>query len=143
MRASLRNVLLSTATAIGMFTASLSAAQAANDFTTETDAHSLLGSYLAANLAKGANDNNSAAAFYRSALALDPDNAVLLEQAFQTEAAEGQLGPRRAAGPRARRQERRQPHGATCCSASTASRTATTRRPTRSSRRRATGPSAS
>ena len=50
--------------------------------------HSLLGSYLAANLAKGANDNNSAATFYRSALTLDPDNAVLLEQAFQTEAAE-------------------------------------------------------
>jgi tetratricopeptide (TPR) repeat protein len=88
MRVSLRNALLSMATAIGMFTASLSAAQAANDFTSESDAHSLLGSYLAANLAKGANDNNSAAAFYRSALALDPSNSVLLEQAFQTEAAE-------------------------------------------------------
>ena len=88
MRASLRNVLLSTATAIGMFTAGFSATQAANDFSTETDAHSLLGSYLAANVAKGANDNNSAATFYRSALALDPSNAVLLEQAFQTEAAE-------------------------------------------------------
>jgi tetratricopeptide (TPR) repeat protein len=89
MRASLRNALLSTATAIGMFTASISATQAAKDFSTETDAHSLLGSYLAANLAKGANDNNSAAAFYRSALTLDPSNAVLLEQAFQTEATEG------------------------------------------------------
>jgi tetratricopeptide (TPR) repeat protein len=89
MRASLRNALLSTATAIGMFTASISATQAAKDFSTETDAHSLLGSYLAANLAKGANDNNAAAAFYRSALALDPNNTVLLEQAFQTEAAEG------------------------------------------------------
>ena len=33
MRASLRNVLLSTATAIGMFTAGLSPTQAANDFT--------------------------------------------------------------------------------------------------------------
>jgi tetratricopeptide (TPR) repeat protein len=89
MRASLRNALLSTATAIGMFTASISAAQAAKDFSTETDAHSLLGSYLAANVAKGSSDNNSAAAFYRSALALDPNNTVLLEQAFQTEAAEG------------------------------------------------------
>jgi tetratricopeptide (TPR) repeat protein len=88
MRVSLRNVLLSTATAIGMFTASLCAAQAANDFKTEIDSHSLPGSYLAANLAKGANDNNSASNFYRSALALDPDNVVLLEQAFQTEAAE-------------------------------------------------------
>ncbi len=36
MRVSLRNALLSMATAIGMFTASLSAAQAANDFTSET-----------------------------------------------------------------------------------------------------------
>jgi len=86
MRASLRNVLLSMVTALGMFAAS--ASQAANDFATDTDAHSLLGSYLAANLAKGANDNNSASAFYRSALTLDPSNAVLLEQAFQTEAAE-------------------------------------------------------
>ena len=59
MRASLRNVLLSMATALGMFRAA-SATQAANDFTTDTVAHSLLGSYLAANLAKGANDNNSA-----------------------------------------------------------------------------------
>jgi len=88
MRVSLRNVLLSTATAIGMFTASLCAAQAANEFKTEIDSHSLPGSYMAANLAKGANDNNSASSFYRSALALDPDNVVLLEQAFQTEAAE-------------------------------------------------------
>lgn len=89
MRSSLRKLLHSTATAIGMFTASLSASQAANEFTTDSDSHSLLGSYLAANLAKGSNDNNSAATFYRSALALDPSNAVLLEQAFQTEAAEG------------------------------------------------------
>jgi tetratricopeptide (TPR) repeat protein len=88
MRASLRNVLLTTATAIGMFTASHSASQAANDFTTEAEPHSLLGSYLAANLAKGANDNSSAAAFYRSALSLDPSNEVILEQAFQTEATE-------------------------------------------------------
>ena len=88
MRFSLRNVLLSTATAIGMFTASLCAAQAASDFKTEVDSHSLPGSYMAANLAKGANDNDSASTFYRSALALDPDNVVLLEQAFQTEAAE-------------------------------------------------------
>lgn len=89
MRSSLRKLLHSTATALGLFTASLSASQAANELSTDTDAHSLLGSYLAANLAKGSNDNNSAAAFYRSALALDPANAVLLEQAFQTEAAEG------------------------------------------------------
>ncbi len=74
MRASLRKVLLTSAIAISAFTASLSSSQAANDFSTEADFHSLLGSYLAANLAKGANDNTSATAFYRSALALDPGN---------------------------------------------------------------------
>ena len=141
MRVSLRNVLLSMATAIGMFTASLSAAQAANDFTTESDAHSLLGSYLAANLAKGANDNNSAAAFYRSALALDPSNAVLLEQAFQTEAAEAHWDRAfhwpASWSPRAPKTAWR-----TCCSASIASRTASTRRRTTSSARLATAPSA-
>jgi hypothetical protein len=48
MRASLRKVLHTSATAIGILTFGLGAAQAANDFTTETDFHSLLGSYLAA-----------------------------------------------------------------------------------------------
>ena len=63
--------------------------QAANDFTTDPDAHSLLGSYLAANLAKGLTTRTAPAEFYRSALTLDPDNDVLLEQAFQSEASEG------------------------------------------------------
>lgn len=89
MRASLRKVFQSTATAIGILTFGLGTAQAANDFTTETDAHSLLGSYLAANLAKSINDSNSASSFYRSALDLDPANTVIIEQAFQTEATEG------------------------------------------------------
>ncbi len=89
MRASLRQVLHSSATAIGILTFSLGTAQAANDFTTETDAHSLLGSYLAANVAKSVNDSNSASSFYRSALDLDPANTVIIEQAFQTEATEG------------------------------------------------------
>jgi len=89
MPSSLRKLLHATATALGVFVISLSAAQAANDFTTETRAHSLLGSYLAANLAKGSNDSTGAATFYRSALQLDPNNAVLIEQAFQTEAAAG------------------------------------------------------
>ncbi len=89
MRASLRKVFQSTATAIGILTFGLGTAQAANDFTTETDGHSLLGSYLAANLAKSINDSNSASSFYRSALDLDPANTVIIEQAFQTEATEG------------------------------------------------------
>lgn len=90
MRASLRKVLHISATAIGILTFGLGTAQAANDFTTETDSHSLLGSYLAANVAKSVNDAVSAASFYRSALILDPANAVIIEQAFQTEATEGQ-----------------------------------------------------
>jgi len=89
MPSSLRKLLHATATALGVFVISLSAAQAANDFATETRSHSLLGSYLAANLAKGSNDTSGAATFYRSALQLDPNNAVLIEQAFQTEAAAG------------------------------------------------------
>src|SRR5690349_7139913 len=89
MGSSLRHALLCAATATGLFTASLSAAHAISDFTTETDAYSLLGSYLAANLAKGSNDNDSAAAFYRNALVIDLENPLLLEQAFQTEAGEG------------------------------------------------------
>ena len=89
MRASLRKVLHTSATAIGLLTFGFGAAQAANDFSVETDSHSLLGSYLAANVAKSVNDSDSAASFYRSALGLDPANPVLIEQAFQTEATEG------------------------------------------------------
>jgi tetratricopeptide (TPR) repeat protein len=89
MRASLRKVLHTSATAIGFLTLGLGSAQAVNDFTTETDAHSLLGSYLAANVAKGVNDADGASSFYRSALDLDPANQVIIEQAFQTEATEG------------------------------------------------------
>jgi tetratricopeptide (TPR) repeat protein len=90
MRASLRKVLHTSAIAIGILTFGFgAAAKSATDFITETDAHSLLGSYLAANVAKGVNDPDGAAAFYRSALALDPANTVIIEQAFQTEATEG------------------------------------------------------
>jgi len=87
MRARLRTVLLTTAIVLGI--ASLPQAFATNKTSEEAEAtHSLLGSYLAANFAKNENDVTNAAAFYRSALALDPDSEVLLEQAFQTEATE-------------------------------------------------------
>ena len=89
MRASLRKVLHSSVTTIGVLTFGLGAAQAATDFTTETTAHSLFGSYLAANIAKSINDADAASSFYGSALSLDPNNKVLIEQAFQTEATEG------------------------------------------------------
>ncbi|NIO38950.1 MAG: hypothetical protein GTO41_01365, partial [Burkholderiales bacterium] len=51
-------------------------------------AQTLLGSYLAAKAAKSVNDAKSATRFYRSALKIDPNNEVLLEQGFQIEAYE-------------------------------------------------------
>lgn len=53
------------------------------------ETHSLLGNYLAGRFAKGAQDTSSAAAFYTRALARDPQNEVLLEQAFQMEVMNG------------------------------------------------------
>lgn len=52
--------------------------------------HSLVGSYLAGRFARAQNDAAEAAAFYRSALTHDPQNELLLEQAFQIEAARGE-----------------------------------------------------
>jgi len=89
MRASYRFVLLTSATALGMLSVSVGTALAAKDFTTEIRANSLLGSYLAANVAKSVNDAPNATSFYRNALLLDPGNEVLIEQAFQIEASEG------------------------------------------------------
>jgi tetratricopeptide (TPR) repeat protein len=82
----LRIALLTTASVLGL--ASLPTFAAGNTPDAGEPMHSLLGSYLAANFAKIENDSGNAAAFYRSALALDPANEVLLEQAFQTEASE-------------------------------------------------------
>jgi tetratricopeptide (TPR) repeat protein len=57
---------------------------------TPEDAKStLLGSYLAGRLARGQHDTTTAAAYLRSALALDPDNSVLIEQSFLMEVVEG------------------------------------------------------
>lgn len=53
------------------------------------ETHSLLGNYLAGRFAKGAQDTTSAASFYTRALARDPQNEVLLEQAFQMEVMNG------------------------------------------------------
>lgn len=52
-------------------------------------ANSLAGSYLAGRFARGQHETGSAADFYRNALLRDPGSAVLLEQAFMMEAAEG------------------------------------------------------
>ena len=51
--------------------------------------HSLVGSYLAGRMARNQNEAERAAAFYLGALAHDPGNALLLEQAFLMEAMEG------------------------------------------------------
>jgi len=53
------------------------------------EVHSLVGSYLAGRFARAQNDTKEAADFYRSALSHDPQNELLLEQAFQTEASRG------------------------------------------------------
>ncbi len=51
---------------------------------------SLLGNYLAGRFAKAQQDTESAAGFYARALARDPGNEVILEQAFQMELMAGQ-----------------------------------------------------
>ena len=89
MRVRLRVALLTSAAVFGMTATGLSAPNAFGEVFKHGDtAQSLLGSYLAANFAKSANDAKSAALFYRSALATDPKNKVLLEQSFQVEVLE-------------------------------------------------------
>jgi tetratricopeptide (TPR) repeat protein len=51
------------------------------------DPESLLGNYLAGRQARFDRDTTSAADFYEKALAMDPDNEVILEQTFLLEAA--------------------------------------------------------
>ncbi len=54
-----------------------------------TEAKSLLGSYLAGRVARGQNDTDVAALYYRQALDRDPGNEVLVEQSFLMELTEG------------------------------------------------------
>ena len=54
-----------------------------------SEAHSLLGSYLAGRFARSLNDTASAAEYYRHALGRDPESDVLIEQAFFMELSEG------------------------------------------------------
>lgn len=51
--------------------------------------NSILGNYLAGRFARAAQDTEEAAEFYGRALERDPDNEVLLEQAFQMETMSG------------------------------------------------------
>lgn len=56
---------------------------------TNIETRSLLGSYLAGRVARGQNDTEAAATYYRQALGLDPGNDVLVEQSFLMELVEG------------------------------------------------------
>ena len=54
-----------------------------------SETRSLLGSYLAGRVARGQNDTEAAASYYREALVRDPGNEVLIEQSFLMELTEG------------------------------------------------------
>src|SRR5258706_5670687 len=53
------------------------------------DGNSLLGSYLAGHVARSSRDSDNAAFYYRRALAKDPGNQDILDEAFQLELAAG------------------------------------------------------
>ncbi len=67
-------------TAVGMTGGTIARSPDEAEFT-----RSLLGNYLAGRFAKAQQDTESAAGFYGRALARDPQNEVILEQAFQME----------------------------------------------------------
>lgn len=75
--------------AIGLIVSSGPSRAEAVDGETFDGTHSLVGSYLAGRFARAQNDAAEAAEFYRNALTFDPQNELLLEQAFQIEAARG------------------------------------------------------
>src|SRR5262249_35155855 len=52
---------------------------------------SLLGSYLAGHVARSSRDSDNAVFYYRRALAKDPKNQEILEDAFQLEPAAGEI----------------------------------------------------
>jgi tetratricopeptide (TPR) repeat protein len=70
------------------------------------DGTSLLGSYLAGHVARSSRDSDSAAFYYRRALAKDPKNQEILDDAFQLELAAGDF---EAARGLARRLTKREP----------------------------------
>jgi tetratricopeptide (TPR) repeat protein len=91
---SARYVVLTSTLTLGFLSAFGSVAVRAETPADTADpirSHSLVGSYLAGRLARSMNDSENAAAFYRNALARDPTNGVLLEQALLMEMAEGQF----------------------------------------------------
>ena len=76
--------------AAGLAAASLAGpAQARQAEGLDMPSRTLVGGYLSGRFAKSQHDIRSAAAFYGSALAHDPENEVLVEQAFLMELSAG------------------------------------------------------
>ncbi len=75
--------------ALGIVAGPAAALPAGAESTESFETQSLVGSYLAGRFARNQHDSARAADFYRSALGRDAGNELLLEQAFQMEASQG------------------------------------------------------
>ncbi len=64
------------------------------------EVNSLLGSYLAGHVARSTRDSDNAALYYRRALAKDPANQDILEEAFQLDLAAGEFDSARSLAQR-------------------------------------------
>ncbi len=86
-----RRLVQLTAAALGTLAVCLTSATSGEARSSEDDdaPRSLVGSYLAGRFARTHHDSDKAADFYRLALTRDPGNEILLEQAFLTEATDG------------------------------------------------------
>ncbi len=82
-------LMLGVASAAMMAIVAVPSAQARTPETPEIEGRSLLGAYLAGRHARTQNDSAAAARLFRNALARDPGNEVLLEQAFLMDVTEG------------------------------------------------------
>lgn len=89
MRAKLARLASVTLGMVGLATVGLIVQAPTQPAGAAAEGHSLLGNYLAGRFARAQQDTESAATFYERALGVDPSNPVLLEQAFQMEALNG------------------------------------------------------
>ncbi len=89
MRASLGRLFSLSLGAVALLVAGAMAQAPAREPEFSAEANSVLGNYLAGRFARGLQDTEDAAGFYGQALARDPGNEVLLEQAFQMETMAG------------------------------------------------------
>ncbi len=69
------------------------------------EVNSLLGSYLAGHVARSSRDSDNAALYYRRALAKDPANQDILEEAFQLDLASGEFDSARSLAQRLARKQ--------------------------------------